>query len=96
MGLKRQGSRKALSTWKLTRGRDLSCECPREECLKSFDGRTLSVHYDAEADTELLKDHVVNVETLSLYVKDALEDLPGAAAMFPGLDDIVVEFPATH
>ncbi len=29
--------------------------------LKSFDGRTLTAHYDAEADTELLKGHLVNV-----------------------------------
>jgi hypothetical protein len=77
------------------RTRFISRMSQRGVSLKSFDGRTLTVHYDAEADTELLKDRVVNVETLSLYVKDALEALPGAAAMFPGLDDIVVEFPAT-
>jgi hypothetical protein len=77
------------------RTRFISRMSQRGVSLKSFDGRTLTVHYDAESDTELLKGHLVNVETLSRCVKDMLEDLPGAAAMFPGLNDIVVEFPAT-
>jgi hypothetical protein len=63
--------------------------------LKAFDGQTLTVHYDAKADTERQEGHFVTVETLSRYVKDVLEEVPNAAVMFPGLMDIVVEFSAT-
>ena len=63
--------------------------------LDSFDGHTILLHYDAEADAEVNRGHKVNAELLSRYVRDVMTQLPGAESMFPGLQTIEVEVSVT-
>jgi hypothetical protein len=64
--------------------------------LKSFDGHVLTVHYDAEADTEVNLGHIVDVQAVSRYLRYVITDVPGSDQMFPGLQDVEVEYSATE
>lgn len=64
--------------------------------LKSFNGETLTLHYDAEKDTEVEQGHAVDLESVTRHGRDALAQLPGSEAMFPHLQRIEVEVSATE
>ena len=63
--------------------------------LKSYDGATLIVHYDPEADADVNKGLEVQAETLSRYVQETIAGMPGSEMMFPGLRAVEVEPSAT-
>jgi hypothetical protein len=64
--------------------------------LTSYDGGCLTLRYDAEQDTRTHQRHAVDREALAGYVREVLRDLPSAAALFSGLQEVFVATPDEH
>jgi hypothetical protein len=62
--------------------------------IRSFDGSTLRLDYNSAADTQVQAGERIDENDLVQYARSSLRELPEAGNMFPGLDDIVVDFNA--
>jgi hypothetical protein len=60
--------------------------------IHSFDGNTLRLNYNPAADGRIQDGQGADGSELVQYAQKSLDDLPEAANMFPGLNEIVVDF----
>ena len=60
--------------------------------IHSFDGNTLRLNYNPAADSRIEDGHGSDGNELVQYARKSLDELPEAGNMFPGLDEIVVDF----
>lgn len=62
--------------------------------IHSFDGSTLKLNYNPAADEQVQDGERIDENELVQYARSSLTELPGAGNMFPGLNEIVVDFAA--
>jgi hypothetical protein len=60
--------------------------------IHSFDGSSLRLNYNPAADSRIQDGKGADESELVQYARKSLEELPEAGNMFPGLDEIVVDF----
>jgi hypothetical protein len=60
--------------------------------IHSFDGNTLRLNYNPAADSRIEDGQGSDGNELAQYARKSLDELPEAGNMFPGLDEIVVDF----
>jgi len=60
--------------------------------IHSFDGHTLRLSYNPAADNQVQDGARIDENELVQYARKSLDELPEAGNMFPGLDEIVVDF----
>jgi hypothetical protein len=60
--------------------------------IHSFDGNTLRLKYNPAADSRIQDGHGSDESELVQYARQSQDELPEAGSMFPGLEEIVVEF----
>jgi hypothetical protein len=60
--------------------------------IQSFDGSTLRLNYNPAADSRIEDGRGSDGNELMQYARKSLDELPEAGNMFPGLDEIVVDF----
>ena len=62
--------------------------------IKTYDGTTLTLDYNPGSDEAAEAGQPVDENELSRYVREAMRALPASETMFPGLQQIVVDFGA--
>ncbi len=60
--------------------------------IHSFDGNRLRLNYNPAADSRIADGQGADANELVQYAQKSLDDLPEAGNMFPGLNEIVVDF----
>ncbi|MGA9272060.1 MAG: hypothetical protein WBE30_00570 [Candidatus Cybelea sp.] len=62
--------------------------------VKTYDGTTLTVDYNPGSDAGAEEGQPVDERELSRYAREAIRALPAGETLFPGLQEIVVDFAA--